>query len=349
MDEKKRKKKQKRSRNIDWESSHETAYSRDLKRHLRTNTAVSELAPVPDIPKDFTPNGLVISRSRKWATVQWEGREELCKLTDDLAQRGAALAPGDHVLIERIANEPWVRAVGQRHTKLSRPAMEHAGADEQVFAANIDVLVVVASTMRPVFRAGLVDRYLIAAEIGGVAPILCVNKMDLTESEPPELQAYREIGVRMITTSAETGQGIAELREALRGKLSVFAGHSGVGKSSLLNALQPGLALDTREISDATNKGRHTTTTAKLFQLEGDIRIIDTPGIRALGLWEVSPEAVAYYFPEIAEHSAACKFRDCTHTHEPKCGVREAVESGAISKHRFASFQRIRESLKSGV
>src|SRR5690242_3814089 len=102
MDDKKRKKKQKRSRNVDWESTHETAYSRDLKRHLRTTTAVSELAPQPDIPKDFTPNGLVVSRSRKWATVQWDGREVLCKLTDDLAQRGAALAPGDGVLVERI-------------------------------------------------------------------------------------------------------------------------------------------------------------------------------------------------------------------------------------------------------
>ena len=291
-------------------------------------------------------NGLVISRSRKWATVQWESREELCKLTDDLAQRGAALAPGDRVLVERIEGEPWVRAVSERRTKLSRAAMEHSGAPEQVFAANIDVLVVVASTTRPVFRAGLVDRYLIASEIGGVTPILCINKMDLVNAEPPEIQAYREIGVQVITTSVETGQGIADLREALGGKLSVFAGHSGVGKSSLLNALQPGLSLDTAEISDATNKGRHTTTTAKLFHLEGGIRIIDTPGIRALGLWEVSPEAVAYYFPEIAEYSAACKFRDCTHTHEPKCGVRDAVASGAISSHRFASFQRIRESLK---
>lgn len=348
MDEKKRKKKQKRTRNVDWAAQQDTAYSRDLKRHLRTNTAISEQAPQPDIPSNFTPNGLVISRSRKWAFVQWDGREELCKLTDDLARRGAALAPGDHVLVERVDGEPWVRAVAARHTKLSRPAMEHSGGEEQVFAANIDVLVAVAATVKPVFRAGLVDRYLIAAEIGGVKPILCLNKMDLADTEPPELAAYREIGVQVITTSCETGQGIPELRTALHGTLSVFAGHSGVGKSSLLNALQPGLDLDTREISEATHKGKHTTTTAKLFQLDGDIRIIDTPGIRALGLWQVSPEEVAYYFPEIAEHAAACKFRDCTHTHEPKCGVREAVKSGAISRHRFASFERIRESLEDG-
>ncbi len=346
MDDKKRKKKQKRTRNVDWAAHQDTAYSRDLKRHLRTNTAVSELAPQPDIPRDFTPNGLVISRSRKWAFVQWDGREDLCKLTDDLAQRGAALAPGDRVLVERINGELWVRAVAARRTKLSRPAMDHSGGEEQVFAANIDVLVVVAATAKPVFRAGLVDRYLIAAENGGVTPILCVNKMDLANAEPPELAAYREIGVHVITTSCETGQGIAELREAIRGKISVFVGHSGVGKSSLLNSLQPGLDLETREISEATKKGKHTTTTAKLFHLDGDIRIIDTPGIRALGLWQVSPEEVAYYFPEIAEHAANCKFRDCTHTHEPKCGVREAVESGAISRHRFASFQRIRESLE---
>jgi len=349
MDERKRRKQQKRARNVDWESKHDTAYSRDLKRHLRTTTAVSAAAPGPDIPKDFAPNGLVVSRSRKWATVQWDGREELCKLTEDLAQRGAALAPGDRVLVEHIDGEPWVRAVAERRSKLSRPATEHSGADEQVFAANIDVLVVVASTMRPVFRPGLVDRYLIAAEVGGVAPILCLNKIDLVASEPDELHAYRDLGVKVIVASAETGQGIAELREALRGTLSVFAGHSGVGKSSLVNCLQPDLGVDTGEISDATNKGRHTTTTAQLFELDGGIRIIDTPGIRALGLWEVSPEEVAYYFPEIAEHSAGCKFRDCTHTHEPKCGVRDAVASGAIAQHRFESFQRIRESLKSGT
>lgn len=346
MDDKKRKKKQRRARNLDWAAQQDRTFSRDLKRHMRTNTAVSDAAPTPDIPENFEPNGLVISRSRKWAFVQWDGREDLCKLTGDLEKRGAALAPGDRVLVEEMEGEPWVRAVAPRRTKLSRPAMEHAGADEQVFAANVDVLVVIAAAAKPPFRPGLVDRYLIAAQIGGVEPVLCLNKIDLVDDEPPELQAYRDLGVRVVKTSVVTGEGVDELRAALRGKLSVLAGHSGVGKSSLLNALQPDLDLETREISEATKKGRHTTTTAKLYQLDDGIRVIDTPGIRALGLWEVSPEEVAYYFPEIAEHAAGCKFRDCTHTHEPKCAVRDAIESGQISKHRFASFQRIKESLK---
>lgn len=346
MNERKRKKKQRRQRRADWESQQDTAYSRDLKRHLRTDTAVSEAAPAPDIPENFEPNGLVISRSRKWAFVQWDGREDLCKLTDDLAQRGASLAPGDRVLVEKIEGSPWVRAVAPRRTKLSRPAMEHAESDEQVFAANVDALVVVAAAAKPAFKPGLVDRYLIAAEVGGVEPIFCLNKIDLVESEPKELQAYRDLGVNVIKTSCETGEGIDQLRAALRGNLSIFAGHSGVGKSSLLNALQPDLDLETREISEATQKGKHTTTTARLFQLDDGIRVIDTPGIRALGLWEVSPEEVAFYFPDIAEHSASCKFRDCTHTHEPKCAVRDAVESGKISRHRFESFRRIRESLR---
>jgi ribosome biogenesis GTPase len=345
MDDRKRKKKQRRQRKADWESEQDTTYSRDLKRHLRTTTAVSDAAPMPDIPEDFEPNGLVISRSRKWAFVQWDGREDLCKLTDDLAKRGASVAPGDRVLIEEIEGSPWVRAVAPRRTKLSRPAMQHAESDEQVFAANVDVLVVVASAAKPAFKPGLVDRYLIAAEVGGVEAVLCFNKVDLVDAEPPELQAYRDLGVHVIKTSCETGEGLNELRAALRGKMSIFAGHSGVGKSSLLNALQPDLDLETREISEATKKGKHTTTTARLYQLDDGIRVIDTPGIRALGLWEVSPEEVAYYFPEIAEHGAGCKFRDCTHTHEPKCAVREAVETGAISRHRFESFQRIRESL----
>ena len=346
MDDKKRKKKQRRVRKADWESQQDVTYSRDLKRHLRTNTAVSDAAPAPDIPDDFEPNGLVISRSRKWAFVQWDGREDLCKLTDDLAQRGTSVAPGDRVLIEEIEGSPWVRAVAPRRSKLSRPAMEHAESDEQVFAANVDVLVVVAAAKKPAFKPGLVDRYLIAADVGGVEPILCFNKTDLIETEPPELQAYRDLGIRVIKTSCESGEGLEELRSILRGKTSMFAGHSGVGKSSLLNALQPDLDLDTREISESTKKGRHTTTTAKLFRLDDGISVIDTPGIRALGLWEVSPEEVAYYFPEIAQHAAGCKFRDCTHTHEPNCAVRDAVDSGAISKHRFESFRRIRESLE---
>jgi len=341
-----RRKKKRRVREKDWDHRHEDAFTHDLRRHRRTDTAISDAAPAPDIPEDFEPNGLVISHSKKWAFVQWDGREDLCRISDFLLERGATiLAPGDRVLVEALDGEPWVRAVAPRSSKLSRPGGEHARVSEQIFAANIDVLVVVAAAAKPAFKPGLVDRYLIAAEVGGVVPILCINKMDLVEKEAPELEAYRELGIQVIATSCETGEGLDDLRKALRGKLCVFAGHSGVGKSSLLNSLQPELDLETREVSEATQRGKHTTSAARLYELDDGLRIIDTPGIRQLGLWGVSPEEVAFYFPEIAEQAAACKFRDCTHTHEPDCAVRQAVDEAQIPRLRFESFLRIRESL----
>jgi ribosome biogenesis GTPase len=364
-----RRKKKRKVRDKDWAERHEEAFTHDLKRHRRTDTAISEAAPTPDVPEDFEANGLVISHSKKWAFVQWDNRGEgertrepqgqgralsrphskadLCRISEHLLERGATiLAPGDNVLVEAIEGDPWVRAVAPRTSKLSRPGGEHARVAQQVFAANIDVLVVVAAAAKPAFRPGLVDRYLIAAEVGGVTPILCLNKLDLVDSEPPELEAYRSLGIKVICTSCKTGEGLDELREALRGKLSVFAGHSGVGKSSLLNSLQPGLDLATREISEATQRGKHTTSTARLYELDDGLRIIDTPGIRQLGLWGVSPEEVAFYFPEIAEHAEACKFRDCTHTHEPDCAVRQAVDVGQLPRLRFESYLRIREGLE---
>lgn len=358
-----KRKKKKKTREKQWEDQHETAFTHDLKRHRRTDTAVSDAAPAPDIPEDFEPNGLVISHSKKWAFVQPQDRlvlggheatddsadpsGTLCRISSNLIEeRATILAPGDRVLVTTRDDEPWVIAVAPRTSRLSRPGGEHARVAEQILAANIDVLVVVASVAKPEFKAGLVDRYLIAAQTGGVEPILCVNKMDLVETEPPEVDAYRELGIRVICASAETGEGLPELREALRGKLSVFAGHSGVGKSSLLNALQPDLDLATREVSEATQKGKHTTSAAKLYVLDDGIRIIDTPGVRALGLWKVSPEEVAHYFPEIDEAAGGCKFRDCTHVHEPGCAVLEAVEAEELPRQRYESYLRIRRGLE---
>ncbi|MBI4560241.1 MAG: ribosome small subunit-dependent GTPase A [Candidatus Hydrogenedentes bacterium] len=292
------------------------------------------------------PNGVVVSHVGAWAFVYIEGQEFQCVIDERMGDDVATLvAPGDLVRVE-FENDQWiVRAVAPRRSKLSRLALRHARVSEQVIAANIDLLVVIASVVQPRFKPGLVDRYLITAEVGGVQPMLCVNKMDLVETEPEEISAYRSLALPVVATSCRTGAGLDELRRQLEGKISVLAGHSGVGKSTIIRSLCPELEIPVAEISASTQKGRHTTTRGYLHVLPGDIRIIDTPGTRELGLTGISREEVKLYFPEIVARATECRFRDCTHTHEPNCAVRAAVESSQIPKLRYDSYLRIRESL----
>jgi ribosome biogenesis GTPase len=341
------KKKRKTTRTRDWDRRHEDSFTHDRARHRRAQVKLSETSKdLAGVPTDFVPNGTVIAHAKKWAFVLMDGERRTC-LIDERLQEGAAtlIAPGDEVLVERDEDEWMVRGILPRRTWLSRPSA-HARVKEQVVAANIDLLLIITAAASPPFRPGLVDRFLIAADMGGVEPVLIVNKMDLVEQEPEEVRLYRDLNVRIVLTSCETGHGIEELRDTIQGKLSVLSGHSGVGKSSLLMALEPRLKLETQEITNL-DKGRHTTTAGQLYVLEGNTRIIDTPGIRALGLWSMPPEEVSLYFPEIAEAAEACQFRDCTHTHEPRCGVKEALDAGRISPARYLSYLRIRASLQS--
>lgn len=343
-----KKKKTKRVRKQDWELRGEETFTRDLKRHLRTNTPLppefSERIP----PEDLHPNAVVISHTKKYAFVEKDGGEELCRIEEQLLEGGASLlAPGDEVLVEEYEGEPFIRGVGVRRTKLSRLAIEHSRVQEQVIAANIDLLAIVIAAAQPAPKAGLVDRYLIAADVGRVEPLLCVNKVDLVKTLPREVDAYRALGVTIIETSCTDGLGLEALRTELRGKRAVLAGQSGVGKSSLLNAMDPNLQLATQEVSTYNEKGRHTTSMARLYKLEaGAIQIIDTPGIRQLGVWGVRPEQLSLFFPEIDRYAQACQFRDCGHTHEPGCAVKEALATGAIPPLRFDSYLRIRDNLE---
>ncbi|MCC6145848.1 MAG: ribosome small subunit-dependent GTPase A [Candidatus Hydrogenedentes bacterium] len=343
----KKKKKRTGTRERDWEKQGEFAFSHDRIKHRKAVAKISDAAPQAPLPASFEPNALVIAHSKKWAFVQMAGEELLCKIDDRLvAEDGTLLAAGDRVLMEHLGGEgeDFVRGIAPRRTRLSRPAF--GGGREQVIAANVDLLVIVAAVVRPPFRTGLIDRYLISAQVGGVEPLICVNKMDLVDEAPEGLQVYREMGVPIILTSCKTGAGLDELRAALRDRISVLSGHSGVGKSSILNALDPDLELHTREVSDYNDRGKHTTTASRLYQIDDRTRIIDTPGIRGLGLWEVSPAEVSHYFPDIAQYAVACKFRDCTHTHEPGCAVKAAVDTGELSSARLASYLRIRQSLQ---
>jgi len=336
-------KKNKPVRKRDWKPEDWDTASRQ-NRSRREENAPQDTRAAADYFSGVTANALVVSPYGVLAFVQWNDDEVLCRVDDVLVDgKSSVLAPGDQVLVERDKDDAVIVAVRPRRNKLSRPDI---GRDrEQVFAANIDYAVVVASVAKPMFNTGLIDRYLVAAQAGGVTPVICLNKIDLAETEPESVQQYRELGVQVIATSCETVAGIDQLRALLSGKLSVLTGNSGVGKSSLVNALDPDFDIDTQEVSESTKKGRHTTTTSRMYALSGDIRIIDTPGIRQLGLWGVTPAELNYFFPDLAQYSPMCKFRDCTHTHEPKCAVRDAVEQGQIGRARYASYVRIRTSL----
>jgi ribosome biogenesis GTPase len=273
---------------------------------------------------------LVIGVGPGMCTTAIDGETRQCRCA-------LPVVPGDAVSIrhEKIA------AIAPRRTVLARadPGNPHR---ERVIAANVEMLVIVAAIEDPPFRPGLVDRYLIAAARGGVQPILCINKIDLcsdTAIADRITDIWREMGVPVVLCSTKTGEGIADVRDLLAGSLAVLAGHSGVGKSSLLNALADELHARTGALSESTRKGRQTTTSARLYELRNGARIIDTPGIRELGLGRVTLAELKLAFTDFAAFH--CRFRDCSHRAEPDCGVRASVESGAIAKARYRSWLRI--------
>src|SRR6516165_7726886 len=270
-----------------------------------------------------------------------DGRQFRCavrRLLKSLASdERNVIATGDHVWIRPAANdEGFIERVEPRHGLLTRASKGR----EHVLVANVDQVVIVMSLLEPDLKQHLIDRYLASAAQGGIAPIVCLNKADLVHPEPFQslVGLYNQLGIPAFLTSAVTGQGIDELRHRLRDRQTVFAGQSGVGKSSLLNAVQPGLGLRVREVSEVTQKGRHTTTTAELIKLDFDGWVVDTPGIRQFELWDIIPEEVEGFFPEMRPLVPLCAFPDCTHTHEERCAVKRAVERRQISAARYTSY-----------
>ncbi|NDJ10196.1 MAG: ribosome small subunit-dependent GTPase A [Acidobacteriia bacterium] len=241
------------------------------------------------------------------------------------------VAPGDLVA---ILHEKVI-AIAPRRTTLSRtdPANKHR---QRVIAANLDLLVIVASIDDPPFRPGLVDRYLVAAARGGIDPILCVNKADLSTPEQIE-EATNRFAIPWVRCSTRTGEGIEELRTLLAGKLSVLAGHSGVGKSSVLNALAGAAVARTGGISDGSKRGQHTTTSSSLVDLGDGARVIDTPGIRAFDPGQLTLAELRTAFPDF--DTGTCRFADCTHRAEPDCAHRDEASP------RYASWLRLAAGL----
>lgn len=252
---------------------------------------------------------------------------------------------GDRVGFRIVADKQGVQTEGvierveSRHSELKRVA----GRREHVMAANVDQVLIVSSAEQPPPKPHLIDRYMVAAHAGRMTPILCMNKIDLDAAGEGRGIAglYASLGYRALCTSAVTGEGVDGLRDVFRGKSTVLAGQSGVGKSSLLNALQPGLGLRVRAVSDDTAKGRHTTTTAELLRLDFGAYVVDTPGIRTFDISAVPAGELEQYFADLVPHVADCRFPDCTHRHEDDCAVKDAVTAGHIHPLRYESYVRM--------
>ncbi len=243
---------------------------------------------------------------------------------------------GREATVSTQSEEGVIERVEPRHGVLTRASRRR----EHVLVANVDQLVIVISLVQPDLKPHLIDRYLSAAEKGGLQPILCLNKADLTDSVPLQslVAAYSQLGIPALFTSAKNGEGIARLRELLHGRATVFSGQSGVGKSSLLNAIQPDLALAVKSVSEVNQKGRHTTTFASLIKLAFGGWVVDTPGVRQLALWDTRPEEVEGFFREFRPFVHLCGFPDCSHTHEHSCAIKNAVMRKLISERRYHSY-----------
>jgi ribosome biogenesis GTPase len=265
------------------------------------------------------------------------------RLTKDSQETDAA-ALGDRVRIQILPDGTGaIETIEPRERVLSRRAPGHREV-EQVLVANPDQVVFVFACADPDPNFRMLDRMLVVAEREAIPAVICANKIDLVHlrSARQEFGEYANIGYPVLYTSARTGKGVRGLRKILRGKISVFSGPSGVGKTSLLNKVQPGLALRTKEVSTVTGKGTHATVVPELVALKDGGYVADTPGLRAFALWDIEPEELDAYFPEIRDLVSDCEFSDCTHSHEPGCAVIAAVEAGAISPERYDSYQRMR-------
>jgi ribosome biogenesis GTPase len=296
--------------------------------------------------------GLVLFATSGRCRVLTASGETLdCMVASDLAStQRSDLAVGDRVQLFTQAEEATIVGVDPRSSVLSRPDSGPGGRFvERVVAANVDCAVIVASVRQPVLRPRLLDRYRVAIEHGGAQPVIAITKIDLLDAAEcdaiaSELAHYGSVGVPVIQCSSTDGRGLEALLDELQGGLSVFVGQSGVGKSSLLNALEPELAIRTLP-TGRSNKGRHTTTASTLHRLPDGTQIIDTPGVREFGLWALSPDELRGYFREFDRFAVSCRFSDCSHIHEPGCAVCDAVLCGDLPASRYDSYRRLLKTL----
>ncbi len=310
--------------------------------------------------------GLVIkSQSGFYTLLTDEGAQVTARIRGRLKKERSdttIVAVGDRVLWQKPTHgEPMIEEVLPRERALSRlkPLASGRGSRrwdrqgylrerKQVIIANPDQVVFVLACAEPEPHLRLLDRLLVGAERQQIPPLICANKVDLVGMKKARrlFGIYEEIGYTVICTSAVTGENVDLLREALKDKISGLVGPSGVGKTSLLNAMEEDLGRRVREVSEATGKGRHTTRVTRLVPLDVGGWVADTPGIRALALFDLEPEEIEGYFPDIAPYVPDCRFSDCTHRVEPGCAVQAALEAGEINQHRYESYIRLHEEYR---
>jgi ribosome biogenesis GTPase len=348
-------------RKVNWERALE-GLEREYAPNAEAPLAIpAQEAAVTSFALDGSPvRGTVVEVSPGACQVASGGRSVACRLRASLKASEQTttnvVAVGDQVLIalndrkqarEGDAERGVVTQVLPRQSALMRPDPFYPHL-HQVIAANIDQLLIVASWRDPAWWPELLDRYLIAAERNRLSPIICINKVDLASAriEPQAaLEPYERLTYRMLFTSAHTGEGLTELADLLQGRMTALAGLSGVGKSSLLAEVEPGLELRTGEVSARRHEGRHTTTQVTLHRLGSGGFVIDTPGIREFGLSGLRQTNLPAFYGEFSDIGAHCRFADCAHLNEPGCAVRLAVRDGRVSAVRYDNYRKIRRSL----
>ena len=290
----------------------------------------------------------MIKNTGSWYTVKTvEGSVVDCKIKGNFRLKGIRstnpVAVGDHVEIElNSQNTAFITAIGDRKNYIIRKS-QNLSKQSHIIAANVDQAFLVVTVERPQTSTTFIDRFLATAEAYSVPVVLVFNKTDLLDDSLMRYQRmmtdlYETVGYKCVAVSAETGEGMDELMEMLRDRITLLSGHSGVGKSTMINRLLPGVNLRTAEISDAHNTGMHTTTFSEMLPLPGGGYIIDTPGIKGFGTFNMEPEELTSYFKEIFRFSKDCRFSNCTHTHEPGCAVLKAVEDHYIAASRYQSY-----------
>jgi ribosome biogenesis GTPase len=277
---------------------------------------------------------LVVASRRR---LNWEGG----------SPHAARLVVGDRVSLEMHQEDGVIVAVHARRNSLLRRAPSKNRA--QVLAANVDQALLVFAALEPPLKQGLLDRFLVACELAGIAAVITINKVDQGIGQLESvLSMYEGLGFTVRRVSARTGWGLGAIRRLLVDRTSLFCGPSGAGKSSLLNAVYPGFRLKVGELSESTGKGRHTTSLAELMPLPYGGFVVDTPGLKEFGVWDITAEQLTGAFPEIARHAGDCRYADCLHLTEPDCAVQKAVEAGEIDGGRIASYRKILEEATEG-